>query len=85
MGKAMARYPFDSSEFVGNFSSQYGDRELLHRSVFDSYIDVMIDGHPFMACQGYHEYLHNIHQNYMELPPIESRQGHHVYSAVWVK
>ena len=85
MDKVMKRYPFDRSGYVGNFSSQYGDRELLKRSDFDSYFDISIEGLHFMACRGYEEYLKNIYGAYMEMPPIENRKGHHVYTAYWIE
>ena len=82
--KAMARYPFDHSEYVGNFTSQYGGREMMHRSAFDSYEDVEFEGHQCMICAGYDEYLTNIYHKYMSLPPKAKRKGHHTGTIRWV-
>lgn len=57
----MSKYQFDTSDYVGNFASQYGRKELLRRSVFDSYIDIPFEEYKFMACTGYEEYLVNIY------------------------
>lgn len=84
LDKAMRRYPFNTGEYVGNFASRYGKRELIHRNAFDSYIDLEFEGQRFMACQGWEEYLKNIYGNYMELPPVEERKGHHVGTPYWV-
>lgn len=85
MEKAMDRYRFDQSDFVGNFTSQYGGREMMHREAFDSYNDIWFEGHKYMVCQGYQEYLQRIYgQKYMALPPEKKQKGHHVYKAYWV-
>lgn len=82
----MCRYPFEKSEtYVGNFTSQYGKREMMHKTAFDSYLDVEFEGHKFMVCQGYEEYLSNIYGDYLSYPSKKKRKGHHVYKAVWVK
>lgn len=83
--KAMSRYSYEKSEYVGNFTSQYGKRELLHKEVFDSYIDVPFEGHTFMICAGYHEYLKNIYKKYMSFPEKSKRKGHHPNRAIWVE
>ena len=86
MEKAMSRYRFDNSDYVGNFTSQYGGREMMHREAFDSYRDIWFEGHKYMICQGYQEYLQRIYgQKYMVLPPKKKRKGHHVYKAYWLE
>ena len=83
--KVMGLYSFEKSKFVGNFTSQYGKREMLHKEAFDSYFDVEFEGHKFMVCQGYEEYLNNIYGNYLSYPRRKTRKGHHVYKAYWVE
>ena len=86
MEKAMNRFSFEKSKFVGNFTSQYGNREMLHKEAFDSYYDIWFEGHKYMICQGYQEYLQRIYgSNYMALPPKSKQKGHHVYKAYWLK
>lgn len=86
MAKAMKRYAFDTSDYVGNFTSQYGKKELLHRRVFDEYIDVPFEGYHFMACAGYQEYLTNIYgSKYMDFPPEKKHKGHHPNVTYWVE
>ncbi len=83
--KVMQKFPFDKSEYVGNFvSSGYGKREQLHRSVFDEYSDIEFEGVRTMVCKGYEEYLHNIYGDYMSLPDYESRKGRHPGEAYWL-
>ena len=84
--RAMDRYPYESSNYVGNFTSQYGKRELLQKSVFGSYVDMEFENYSFMVCTGYHEYLRNIYGiNYMTLPQQKKRRGHHPNTAYWIE
>lgn len=82
--KLMQKYPWDSSEYVGNFTSAYGKREMLHRSGFDTYTTLEFEGKEYMVFGGYEEYLTNIYRDYMELPPVRKRVGHHPNTAYWV-
>lgn len=84
INKAMQKYPFDGGKYVGNFTSQYGNKELLHASVFSKYYDVKFEDMTCMICAGYHEYLTNIYKDYMQLPPVNKRKSHHNSNAVWV-
>lgn len=82
--KQMSKYPFDGGQWVGNFTSQYGSRELLHKSVFDDYYDVRFENLTCMICSGYDEYLTNIYRNYLSFPAKKKQVGHHICNAYWV-
>lgn len=83
MEREMKRYPFERGEFVGNFTSQYGGRELMHRSSWDSYVELEFEGRKFEACIGWNEYLKNIYGDYMQFPPEDKRKGHHIGTVYW--
>ena len=82
--KEMRKYDFNESEFVGNFTSQYGNKELMHHSSFDEYYDVKFEDMTCMVCAGYEEYLNNIYKNYLKFPPAKKQKGHHDTDAVWL-
>lgn len=84
INRNISKFPFDKSEYVGNFTSQYGIKEMLHRSCFDDYIDVPFENHNFMICAGYEEYLKNIYKDYFALPKKDKRKGHHENNCIWV-
>ena len=84
MEKVVARYPFEKSNYVGNFSTQYGKKEKLKKSVFDSYIDIEFEGCRVMACEQYEKYLVSIYGDYSNLPAINKRLGHHPGTVYWV-
>lgn len=75
--KSTKKYPFDTGKWVGNFTSQYGKRELMHRSSWDGYVELEFEGKKYEACSGWEEYLKNIYGDYMVLPPEDKRVGHH--------
>lgn len=82
--KRMHKYSFDNSDYVGNFTSAYGRKEMLHRDVFSSYIEMEFEGESFMVCSGFKEYLKNVYGDYMTLPSIENRVRNHPDIAKWL-
>ena len=81
--KNMKKYPFNGGKYVGNFTSQYGSKERMHRSSFASYQEMEFEGRSFMVIGGWEEYLTNIYGDYMQLPPEEQRRGHHDGVVYW--
>lgn len=78
------RYPFSKGKFVGNFNSRYGEKEKVHRKVFESYINVPFEDGIFMVCAGYQEYLRNVYGDYLSLPAVEDRVGLHAGIVIWM-
>lgn len=74
---AVRRYDFDAGRYVGNVMSQYGKKEIMHKSSFDEYITMEFEGRLFKVIIGWEEYLRNIYGDYMQLPPAEERIGRH--------
>ena len=78
------KFPVEHSLYVANLQSQYGKKEILHKSGFDHYQEMVFEGHSFLVFSGWKEYLTNIYGDYMQLPPEEKRHGHH-YNQVYRK
>lgn len=71
------RYDSDSATFVGNQSwTRYGTRNALEREKLGSLTQVMFEGRPFKAFQGYDYYLRKIYGDYMKIPDEEHREQH---------
>ena len=81
--KSIHRYSFDEGKYVGAVISQYGKKEMIHHSCFDSYVNFEFEGYEFSVISGWQEYLTNIYGNYMELPPLNERVGHHNLDVFW--
>ena len=84
MLKPMRKYPVEKSQYVGNFTSQYGEREMVHAEVFNDYIDVKYEDLTLMICGGYDEFLSSIYGKYLKLPSLAKQKAHHDYLATWI-
>ena len=76
-------YCYETSNHAGCVAWGYGKRERLKKAVFAEAIDVIFEGHTFRAPVGYDEYLVALYGDYMQLPPVEKRQSHHMFRAYW--
>ncbi|MCC8155653.1 MAG: LicD family protein, partial [Tannerellaceae bacterium] len=83
ISRNMAKYPFNSGKYVANITSQYGRREILHHECFEHYVEMSFESENFKVLVGWEEYLSNIYGDYMKLPPVENRVGHHLGQAYW--
>ena len=52
--------------------------------MFKSYIDLPFEGKKRKYIKQYDEYLSSLYGNYMELPPVEKRQRHHLNEVYWL-
>ena len=80
----MEEYSFDDSDFVAFYFTIYNiEREITRREVYSKTIDIKFEDDYFSAAVGYDEYLSNLYDDYMKLPPIEKRITHHDFKAFW--
>ena len=78
------RYPYETSKQAYNMVSS--DCKLpapCPRETYEQYIDVSFEGHILMTIKDYDTYLKSLYGNYMQLPPVEQRVGHHGFTAYW--
>lgn len=61
----------------------YGVKDVHPREAFDGNVEVEFEGSSFPAMKGWHEYLTDLYNNYMRLPPEEKRTSHHNFRAWW--
>lgn len=73
--------PFETSPNAGVILGSYGVREVVKKSVFDSYIELPFEGKQFPAIKDFDTYLRAIYGDYMKLPPVEQRISHHLYDS----
>lgn len=73
--------PFETSPNAGVILGSYGVREVVKKSVFDTYIDLPFEGKMFPAIKEFDIYLRAIYGDYMTLPPVEQRVTHHYYDS----
>ncbi|MDY6084035.1 MAG: LicD family protein [Dialister sp.] len=52
-------------------------RERMPRKFFDSYVELVFEGHSFPVIAEYDAYLRHYYGDYMRLPPEQERLSHH--------
>lgn len=72
------------SEFVCNFMGAYDVREIVERKDFDSAIKHVFEDKMFKIPIGYDDVLSRTYGDYMTLPPMEKRVGHHDTKEYWI-
>lgn len=82
IGKRMVSHvSYDNSAYVGGLNgglSGITPKVMLKELIYGDF-----EGHQFLIPAAYDAYLTQIYGNYMELPPIESRQTHQYERAFW--
>ena len=73
--KAAQRYNSISTRRAGNFA--YGVNNMCSTEGLNSQIEVDFECRKFKAPSAYDELLRNRFGDYMQLPPVEERVGHH--------
>lgn len=77
-------YPYENCEYVGVCESMYVDEgDRVNRRCYEYPIKHVFEDKEFNIPVGYEEILTNIYGDYMELPPIEQRQAHHINNVFW--
>ncbi len=74
---------FDKSEYAATVCGGYRLKEILKRSIYDTYTELEFEGHKFKALADYHTYLSSIYGDYMQLPPENKRVTHHMFEAYY--
>ena len=78
---ALRKSHFEDSPLAGVISGSYGHREVMDKSIFLSYTEILFEGKLYFSIARYEEYLASIYGDYMALPPIEERKNPHNYNA----
>lgn len=72
------QYNSSITPFIGGALWGYGPGERLRKDLYLSPCIVEFEKFDFIAPKCWDEYLKGLYGNYMELPPIEKRQTHHL-------
>ena len=64
---------------VGNFTSVA--KACFDKNIFKKFINLEFEKKKYPVPIGYNEYLTNFYGDYMTLPPVEKRVGHHKFEA----
>jgi len=76
--KNATKYSFYESEYVGSIvGGAKGLDEIFERKIYSESLEMKFEGKSFKGMKYYNEYLSRMYGNYMEIPPVEKRGGHH--------
>lgn len=75
---------YQDSAYVGYYSP-FGmfNKDRHRKEVFSDRIKVTFENKTYWAPIGYDEYLHDMYDEYMTLPPLEKQKSHHSFKLYW--
>jgi len=74
---------YEDSKYAGRLVGDYGSKEMMPRSLFESKIKVEFEGESFDAISDYDTFLTRLYGDYMTPPPVEKQVTHHEFVAYW--
>ncbi|MGI6657899.1 MAG: LicD family protein [Dethiobacteraceae bacterium] len=83
INKIASIYDFESSSLCAAIASGYGLQEVNKRSEFVVQKKVDFEGSSFFTTAAYHSYLSKLYGDYLQLPPENERNKHHM-EAWWI-
>lgn len=81
LSSLVKKFEYDQSNYVGCVVwLSGGEKDIFPRKWFDEYLVVPFEKYKFRIPKDYDLFLKHIYGEYMKLPPLEDRYGHHEYS-----
>ena len=71
-----------ASTMIANYGGAWGKKEIVPASWYGEGTKVMFEGMELKAPAEYDKWLTQVYGDYMQLPPVEKRVGHHYVDAV---
>ncbi len=75
-------YKYEDCEYVANHGGAWGQKEIMLKSCFGKGTMGEFEGMKVMIPEKYDQYLKNVYGDYMTLPPVEKRIGHHYCTVI---
>ncbi len=72
------RYNYDSANLVAVYCGSYGPKEVFPKAWLNDTVAFSFEGLTVDLPVGYDNYLRQYYSDYMQLPPEEKRQSHHI-------
>lgn len=84
LDKNARQYTASLTTNVSNFVNPYDSDLTVVKSLFQNLTDVEFEGKLYPAPKDYDVWLTKLYGNYMQLPPVDQRGGHHVIDAYFI-
>lgn len=75
------KYSYENSHFIGSLTC--GMWSIMPRDKCENLIDGDFEGNKFLIPENYDDWLTQIYEDYMQLPPEEKRVSRHGFKAYW--
>ena len=76
------KYKYQDCEYVTNHGGAWGKKENMLKSCFGKGTVGEFEGLKVILPEDYDRYLTNVYGDYMTLPPVEKRVGHHYCTVI---
>lgn len=73
-----------TSYVISSATPVYGDREIMPAEIFSDIVYLKFENRLCPAPVGYKQYLQNLYDDYMKMPPIEKQQTHHDFRIIYI-
>lgn len=73
---------FKSGTRIANYSGAWGAKEIVPSEWYDTGAELEFEGLRTIGPKHYEKWLTQVYGDYMQLPPVEKRKGHHYTDAV---
>ncbi len=64
-----------TTDYVYPFGGAYGQKDVMPRDIIENIVSVEYEGRNVSAFKKYDYYLKKLYNNYMDLPPVDQRNG----------
>lgn len=81
--KIVTRCDYPTANYAYHASLPYKKVTRCPKKVFEEYVDVEFEGYIVRNLKDFDTHLRTIFGDYMQLPPVEERVGHHGFTAYW--
>ena len=76
------KIPYDKAVLVGNLFGNNANREAMPKEIFEEGSHIVFEGVDVIVPKDYDRYLTLLFGDYMKLPPVEKRVGHHYHKGL---
>ena len=80
--KLYKKYRYENSELIANNASPWEQKEVMPKEYYGKGTEGIFEGISVNLPENYHAYLSSVYGDYMELPPVEKREGHHYFTEI---
>jgi lipopolysaccharide cholinephosphotransferase len=77
--KLYRQYSYETSALIANNASPWEQKEVMPREYYGEGVEGVFEGISVKLPENYDAYLSSVYGDYMKLPPVEKREGHHYY------